>query len=255
MKRIFGTALLALVGWTSVGWSQEPCAGGACDSCKKGLGHPCTWGKGVSCYNRPHEEPCTDCDPCGNRHHFCLPWMAAKTDKLLNELHDSHPDCRASAARKLGNRLYTDFCCHPEIVPALVHALQCDDCFLVRKEAAYAIAYQLVANQCGFTALYLASRLDPHWTVRDAAGDALKVLSTQISLGCIREWRKDAEAFEKVIKSKYKPGKESCVEVFPPFCGLCGLPCDHSCGLPVGPLPGLQMAPAAEVIPAPSPAK
>jgi len=231
MVRFCQVAGLVLIGWAGLAFAQEPCGTG-CGTCGGG---PCgggCWGLlrrhcasycGISCYHPPPPEPCICEDPCCKGHHWCWPWQAATTARLLDQLEDCHYRCRAQAAHGLGCRLHADFCCNPEIVSALVHALQCDPCWVVRRQAAWAIAYQGVANQCGWTALFLASRLDPHYLVRDAAANALSVLETQISLGCIKEWRTMGEEFEKLVKSKYKPGKEDCYSVYPPFCECYGM--------------------------------
>lgn len=181
-------------------------------------------------------------DACSKGCHLCLPWYESHTAKLLEELDDCHYRCRADAAHKLGSKLHTDFCCQPKIVGALVHTLQCDPCYVVRKKAAYAIAYQGIHDRCGWSALYLASRLDPHYLVRDGAADALKVLETHVSLDCIREWKQDAERFEKELKKVYKPGNQEWAGAFNLIC---------SCAEP-GPAPDSIPLPA-EPIAAPKP--
>ncbi len=228
------TTLFLLAGWASLSFAEDPPCGPP-SNCGKGLlGKCCASYKGISCYQPPAPEPCICDDPCTKRGRLCLPWYSSKTAALLEQLQDCHYRCRAEAAKKLGSRLCTDYCCHPEIVPALVHTLQCDSCWVVRRAAARALGYQVAANQCVWTALFLASRLDPHYLVRDEAADALAIVQTQISLGCIREYREAAEAFEKAVKGHYKPGKPGCELVYPPFCDGCPPGCP---GVPItGPI-------------------
>ena len=65
----------------------------------------------------------------------------------------------------------------------------------------------------GVMALYLASLIDPHYMVRDAANDALGVL-----LVCRRACFKDvfaaADDLAKQLKGKYKPGGPDCGILF-----------------------------------------
>jgi hypothetical protein len=154
-------------------------------------------------------------------HHLNLPWHERRTDALIDKLGDCCPYDRREAARQLGCCINTNACRHPEIVPNLVHALVCDSAWQVRKKAAWSLAYQRAANQCGWTALYLASRLDPHYMVRDCAANALKVIETQVGLNCIRTWKVRGDALAKEMKPKYKPGTASCCEVFSACCGAC----------------------------------
>src|SRR5207249_5284429 len=113
---------------------------------------------------------------------------------------------RIRAAEKLGSRLHADFCCDPEVLSALVRALHCDACWEVRKTAAWSIARQKARTEEGVLALYLASKLDPHFLVRDAATDALGIL-----LVCRRACFKDVfghgDEMIKTLRGHYKPGQ------------------------------------------------
>jgi hypothetical protein len=81
-----------------------------------------------------------------------------------------------------------------------------DPCWEVRRAAAWSIAYQKARTEEGVLALYLASKLDPHYLVRDAATDALSIL-----LVCRRECFKDVFArgdeLAKALQGKYRPGQ------------------------------------------------
>jgi hypothetical protein len=118
---------------------------------------------------------------------------------------------RIKAAEKLGCRLTVDFCCNPEVLGALAQALQCDSCWEVRVAAAWSIAHQNARTNLGVMSLYLASKLDPHYLVRDAAKDALDVL-----LVCRRDCFKDLFAtldeLAKTLKGHYKPGSPECLQ-------------------------------------------
>lgn len=243
-------ALLVLTCAAGFGFAQTPCGctdgscGGSwwCRHCESYLG--------ISCYTPPCPEPCCPCDPCSVGCHLNLPWYDRTTAALLEKLNDCHYRCRAQAAHSLGCKLHTDFCYHPEVVSALIHTLQCDPCYDVRRKAAYAIAYQGIYDHCGWMALYLASRLDTHYLVRENSADALKVLETHVGLGCIREWKVEAATFEKELKGKYKPGK-------PEWAGAYELCCaGSSCcggGTPAGVIvvPSVPTKPAVEMAPLP----
>src|SRR5262249_22583575 len=152
-----------------------------------GLGISTLWAAGPCCKDRckciePPEPPCPDCsDPCckwrcptlfGSDHAYCL------IDQLCNG------NCceRIKAAKKLGCQLHADFCRDPEVLVALVKALLCDTCWEVRATAAWAITHQKGRTEGAVLALYLSSKIDPHYMVRDASADALDVL-----LVCRRE--------------------------------------------------------------------
>jgi hypothetical protein len=113
---------------------------------------------------------------------------------------------RIKAAENLGSRLHADFCCTPEVLSALTGALANDPCWEVRRAAAWSIAHQKARTEEGVLALYLASKLDPHYLVRDAANDALGIL-----LVCRRECFKDVFAhgdeMVKALRGHYKPGQ------------------------------------------------
>jgi hypothetical protein len=147
-------------------------------------------------------------------HHFNPPFSAAHTAKAVEQLQDCRPHDRSMAVCKLGCCLYTNPACHPEVVPALITSLQCDGAYQVRVKAAWAIAFQNIANQCGWTALYVSSQLDPHWLVRDTASNALKVIETQLDPSIIAAWKTRGNALAKQWKGKYKPGKPDCMLIY-----------------------------------------
>ena len=115
---------------------------------------------------------------------------------------------------KLGCRWYTNAACREEVVTALITSLQCDGSYEVRVKAAWAIAFQRLANQCGWTALYVSSRLDPHWLVRDTSANALKVIETQLEPDIIRAWKTRGDGLVKEWKNKYTPGKVGCTLIY-----------------------------------------
>jgi hypothetical protein len=117
---------------------------------------------------------------------------------------------RIHAVKRLGHRCIADFCNNPEVLSTLIDALQCDPCWEVRAAAARAMLWQNARTEQGVLALYIASRLDPHYLVRDKAAEALDI----ITLG-----RKDCfkgvfENGDRLIadlkKAGYKPGSENC---------------------------------------------
>jgi hypothetical protein len=185
------------------------------------------WAGWFTCLNHgvhciwPPAPPCPDCS-CGCDHglHHCSAWKSAHAQKLIEQLQSDCCCDRIRACEKLGCRLHADWCCDPEVLTALIHALQCDSCWEVRKAAAWAIAYQKARTEVAVLSLYLASRLDPHFLVRDGATDALAVL-----IVCRRECYKDlfaqADALAKALKPRYKPGKAGCVEIMEACISAC----------------------------------
>jgi hypothetical protein len=127
----------------------------------------------------------------------------------------------------LGSRLHADFCCDPEVLVALVHALQCDKNWVIRQKAAWAIQRQGARTEYGVLALYLASKLDPHFLVRDAAADALAILIVGRQ-PCYKELFHQADDLAKKLKPMYKPTKGECVHLMDAFCAEHGI--SPACG-------------------------
>jgi len=90
----------------------------------------------------------------------------------------------------------------------------------------------------GVTALYVSSKLDPHYLVRTEAAEALDIL-----LVCRRQCFADlfGKGGEELIKSlkaaKYKPGTENCLLVYTQCCA-------HGSTAP-GPLASPRLTPPA----------
>jgi hypothetical protein len=199
MKRIFSLATVALLGLSASLVSA---------------------GEHCSCITPPTPD-CPDCSsPCD---HFRLPALfgCEHTHKLICSLTQGDCDERVKAAKKLGSRIHADFCCNPEVLGALVHALQCDTCWKVRAAAAWAISSQHARVPQGVVALYLASKIDPNYMVRDASADALDIL-----ILCRRDCYKDmfaaADELSKKIRGYYKPTDGRCVNLLNEFCASFG---------------------------------
>src|SRR5262249_48847641 len=118
MKRFMIMSAMVLLGLVS-----SVRAGGLC-GCKE------------HCMVPPEE--CPDCTPpcdkllrlgslCGCDHAHCL----------IEDLHGCTCCDRIKAAKKLGHRLHADFCACPEVLTALIEAMQCDPCWEVRRQAAW----------------------------------------------------------------------------------------------------------------------
>jgi hypothetical protein len=198
MKRILSITLVALLGWTASAWGNSPPF--MCLNC------------GIHCICPP-PPACPDCScPCDQGHRHCSCRKSERAHQLIEELQSACCCDRIKAAHKLGSRLHADFCCDPEVLSALTQALLCDPCWEVRKTAAWSIALQKARTELGVTALYLASRLDPHFLVRDAATDAMDVL-----LVCRRECFQDlftrTDVLVASLRGKYKPGSPECVHL------------------------------------------
>jgi HEAT repeats len=170
------------------------------------------WGGGFACFNwgihcvEPPCPSCPDCsNPCDRGLHFTL-FGAEHAHKLIDQLGGACCCDRIKAAENLGSRIHADFCCVPEVLVALTNVLANDPCWEVRKAAAWSIARQKARTEEGVMALYLASKLDPHFLVRDAATDALSVL-----LVCRQECFKDlfahGDELVKALRGQYRPGQ------------------------------------------------
>jgi hypothetical protein len=185
------------------------------------------WGAGFACLNHgihcicPPAPPCPDCScPCDTGHHHCSAWKSAHAQRLIEQLNSECCCERIRACEKLGSRLHADYCCDPEVLTALIHALQCDSCWEVRRAAAWAIAYQRARTEVAVLSLYLASKLDPHFLVRDGATDALSILIV-CRRECYKELFAQADALAKALKPRYRPGKDGCVEIMEACMSAC----------------------------------
>jgi hypothetical protein len=137
---------------------------------------------------------------------------------LIGEVCSSACCCdRIKAVEKLG--LVGDYRCDPEVLAALVKALECDTCWEVRRAAAGAIRHQHARTRYGVLALYLASKFDPHYLVRERAAESLDIL-----LVCRRECFKcmfdTVDRMAKDIKPYYKPTAGQCVTLVEEGCGF-----------------------------------
>jgi hypothetical protein len=167
---------------------------------------------GIHCICPPPACP-NCCGPCEHRLHLCTCHKQEHAQKLIEQLSSACTCDRLHAAEKLGCRLHADFCCSPEILGALIHALQCDPCWEVRKAAAWSIGYQGARVDAGVMALYLASKLDPHFLVRDAATDALAVVLIGRDV-CFKQTFAQADALVKMFPGgRYKPGTPECLRL------------------------------------------
>ena len=197
------------------------------------------WGGGLCCSKGPRPEPeayCPDCNcPCDKGIHHCWAWKSEEAHKLIEELSSCDFCDRIQAAKKLGCRVHGDFCCDPEILAALTHALLCDTCWEVRHAAAWSIAYQKARVPQGVLALYLASKIDPHYVVRAGASDALEVLLLD-KRACFKDLLGAADVLAAQLKGKYKPTSGDCINLINSFCGEHGM--TLSMAQPANPAPG-----------------
>jgi hypothetical protein len=239
MKHLFGWSILALLGLATSGWAAGLCCN-----------------LGVHCVEPPAPD-CPNCScPCEHRLGLCM-GSSKSTQKTIDTLCSGETCCaRIKAAKKLGCRLFADFCRDPEVLNALVQALLSDPCWEVRREAAWSIAMQGARNEYGVVALYLASRLDHHFLVRDKAAEALDIL-----LVCRRDCFKEvfAQADELITQIKrrglYKPGcttinlQELCATIGSPDAA----PKVAETAVPQGPMPAGVPNPAAPAVALPVP--
>ena len=251
MRRIIPFALLGLMALAAQSRAGCP-LGGCCPDCKP---IPCV-------------PPC-DCGcPCENRRSMVLFNDAEESIATLRSVGCTGPagcascgdggggsNCceRIKAAEKLGSRFHADFCCNPEVLEALVGALQCDPCWEVRKAAAWSIMLQGARTEEGVLALYIASKTDPHYMVRTEAAQALDILTVCCD-PCYADLYKRADDLIKQLKAKgYKPGSANCQVVFGAACAGCGLPAGQLVAPPaVPPLPTPPAKPEAAPRPLPA---
>jgi hypothetical protein len=182
MKRLMVFSLVALVGTFASARAGSPCLGCGCghDRCKP---YP--------------EQECPDCSGpcCGPRlrlfhlHNSC---------QAIADLCSCECGERIHAARKLG---HGDFCSDCEILPALVKALLSDPCWKVRQAAAWSIYKIGARTELALVALYVSSRLDRHYLVRDKAKDAIDILIL-CRTACYTELFKASDALVKQLSAE-----------------------------------------------------
>jgi hypothetical protein len=132
---------------------------------------------------------------------------------LIERLHGDTCCERIEAARKLGNRLHADFCDDPAVLSALIAALRCDPCWEVRRTAAWSIMLQGARTHDGVLALYVQSKVDPHYLVRKRAAEALDIL-TVCRGDCFNDVYTEGDTMVKALKAaKYAPGPD-CPALF-----------------------------------------
>jgi len=201
MRRMYVLALVVLLGLAAQSWAQ-------CLGCNLGLHKGCCPG----CTPIPCPEPC-DCGcPCDHRMH--LNFLDRSCEEVAT-LQDGNSTCcdRIKAAKKLGSRLHADFCCDPNVVPALLGAVQCDPCWEVRKAAAWSLMLQGARTEDVVLALYVASKVDYHYMVRATAAEALDII-TVCCKPCYVELLKIGDSVAKELRArKYKAGMENCCAV------------------------------------------
>ena len=207
-RMLLPLALLGLLALAAPGRAGCPLAG-CCPDCKP---IPCT-------------PPC-DCGcPCENRLHLLI---CDKSEEYIATLHsigctgtagcaacggcgDCGSNCcdRIKAAEKLGSRFCADYCCNPDVLTALLGALFGDPCWEVRRAAAWSIMLQGARTEDAVLALYIVSKVDPHYMVRVRAAEALDILT--VCCGpCYVELYKVGDAIARELKTRgYKPGMEN----------------------------------------------
>jgi hypothetical protein len=193
MKRLFSLTLAALFGLAATAMAGPFTA------------HCCQ----PQCITPPPPN-CPDCScPCDHGLHISLAGCE-QIQELIAELHACTCCERIRATRRLGHHLIADFCNNPEILDALINALQCDPCWEVRDAAAWAIVKQKARTEKSVLALFIASKLDPHYIVRTDAAEALDILTVGHK-ECFTDTIASADKLVGDLKkSGYKPGSANC---------------------------------------------
>jgi hypothetical protein len=189
--------------------SAEPCGQcQTCGGCQGSNGH---------CQRNCQPEPEAPCDcpcPCDHRSHNTLfgPEHAAE---LISHLSGCADCCeRLKAVKKLGHRLHADFCSNPCVLPALIDVVLFDKCWEVREAAVWAIYGQGAYTPEGLTAVYVSSKLDPHYGVRDAAIQVLDRLTLCHSC-CYKDLYASADDFIAELRElKYKATADHARELY-----------------------------------------
>jgi hypothetical protein len=225
MRRIFVFPILVLLGLAGVSR-----AGGLLCGCN------------TKCIEPPPPE-CPNC-PCACEHRLPLTlFSSCHAQKFIDALHDGDCCDRVHAAKKLGCRLHADYCSDPCVLGALIGALQCDPCWEVRRTAAWSILGQKATSDEAILALYVSSKIDPHYMVRSRAAEALDILTL-----CRRECYKSLyESGDKLIKelkaAKWAPGGPNCRILFDGACAGCGI------AFPPAAPPAMKMMGSAQLPP------
>lgn len=220
----------------ALGLGAVPAWAGECASCNAAA--DCKDCKGCKCITPPAAD-CPDCsEPCCTKHRVHTVFGEDHAQKLIDAA--GHGCCkdRIKAVKKLGHHLHADFCCNPDVLAALVKALLCDTCWEVRRAAAWSITKQNARVPQGILALYLASKLDPHFLVRDGAAEALDVLVV-CRRDCYQDLFKNGDELVKQLRGKYQPTSGDCISLDALASCCAGAPA--------------AAAPALEAIPAPQP--
>ncbi|HEY7310784.1 MAG TPA: HEAT repeat domain-containing protein [Gemmataceae bacterium] len=192
----------------------------------------------------PFHPKCTcPCDECRLR--LC----SAKEAPIWIEqlLTCSNFEGRKKAAAKLGCRWHADFCQTPEVLTALIAALHCDVCWEVRRAAATSLREQNARTPQAILSLYIASKLDPHYLVRERANESLDILLI-LQRPCYKQLLKDADELIKKLRGKYKPGTHDCQTIY----SLCGQVLDGKSGTTGGTAPATSGARGEDDLPGPT---
>jgi hypothetical protein len=204
----------------------------------------------------PPPQPCPSCpDACDHRLN-CTLCSEAHARKLVQELACDNSCKRIHIVKKLGCRLHADVCRESFVLDALLHALQCDPCWGVRRTAAWSLMHQNARTEPAVLALYMAARLDPHYMVRIRAAEALDILT--LGKGpCYQELYKAADQLIVVLRVKgYQPGRDCALITASTPCN----PLAISTTLPESPAekkaaPAEEEKVPVEQLPPPTPAK
>jgi len=130
---------------------------------------------------------------------------------------------RRMAVKKLGCRLHHDDASDPLVVDALVNSLQCDKCPEVRQAAAWSIFKFSARSNRSLLALYVSSKLDPHYMVRVKAAEAVDILTVRDR----PRYKGLLESGDKLVEDlkahDFVPGSDRCRVLLNQACSRCGV--------------------------------
>jgi hypothetical protein len=221
------------------------------------LSAPATWGWCIN-LTRVRPIPPEACGPCpeGCRHGLNLAlWPKAHVAQKIATLQtDPNFAHRVCAVEWLGCCLHADACRDCEVMDAIFAALQCDPAWEVRRAAAIAVRHQHLICPGALMALYIATKTDPHFTVRFKAAESLDILTVPYPPACFRDMQKQGDLLvAELRKQGYRPGSDNCRVLLDGACTRCGIA--PWLGAPPGIVGEIILSPArvAPAMPTPEP--
>lgn len=150
--------------------------------------------------------------------------MAARPpEKYVRRLRAEACYDRRLAAKKLGCRLHHEYANDPLVLGTLVNSLQCDKCPEVRQAAAWSIFKLSARSNRSLLALYISSKLDPHYMVRVKAAEAVDILTVRDRPRYEGLLETGDKLVEDLKAHDFVPGSDKCRVLLNQACSRCGV--------------------------------